>query len=110
MLCSVLVTLYEDGVEKRGQFCSVLYASNVALLPFPLEDCECSCTGLWGFAYSLYNLLFILIISSHFRGADDKTAVAREDCSFQFAIFEAWRDRKDEIQLASVDVSTGWHS
>ncbi|OXB73484.1 UNVERIFIED_CONTAM: hypothetical protein H355_013385 [Colinus virginianus] len=46
---------------------------------------------------------FGTVISSHFTLADDKTTVAQEGYNFQFAISEAKRDRKDEIQLASLD-------
>lgn len=65
-------------MENLGRFCDMLYANKGVLLHFPLRECvNLIVQSFWGFAYSLYHLLFIVFISCCFRLAN-KTAVAVE--------------------------------
>lgn len=64
-------------MENLGQFCSVLYANNRALLHFPCGECvHLIVQGLGGLACSLHPLLFIVLTGSSFRMANDVAAVA----------------------------------
>lgn len=63
-------------MENLGQFHKVLYANNRALHHFPRGECvHLIVQDFGGFAYSLHSLLFVAVISSFSRMANDRIAV-----------------------------------